>query len=279
MKSQLEKSAEETFVELFSGNLDNLVQELSETSMNLLLSDEIASNIPVVRSFVSLAKMGTSIRDYIFAKKLISFLAVSSKIPAEKRDDFTSKIESDAKYRTKVGEMFINCIEKCRDTENVEQIAYLSNACIRGEMEYDDFLRCASIVMTVSSGSLRDFVLSDIRDISGTSLDELTSSGLYRINLTPFSVKVKDDDELKQEAELKKEKLSLASPMYEALSSVSDIISKPFRLSYPLSPFMTTSEPEGKYHSTVKGGQIEFYVSTIGLFIKEALRDYYKEVS
>lgn len=272
----LENSAELAFAQTFVGELNVLDQELADSAIKLLFSDnEIISNLPIIKTLVGITKVGSSIKDWLFAKKLLKLLQISSEISSKERKKFVEKIEKDERYRTKVGETYINCIEKARDVENVEQIAYLSNACVKGEISYDDFLRCVNVVLTVSSGGLRDFILCDIKDISETSMDELIYSGLYRIVITPINVSVKDGEELKKEEEIKKLKQPFNVPFEYMLNNFNRQIEDVFNST---SIFPTPyQESQGKYHSTVNGGNVDFRISKIGKVIKEILSNYYSD--
>lgn len=270
----LEIAAEVAFAKTFAGEIDIIDQELTDSTIRMLFSgSEIASNLPIVKVIVGIAKMGVSVKDLLFAKKLLRVLQISSKISSVEREKFVEKIENDKKYRTKVGETYISYIEKARDIENAEQIAYLSNACVKGKMSYDDFLRCVNVVLTVSSGGLRDFILLDRGDISETSMDELIYSGLYRIVITPIKIDVKDDEELKQEAEAGKMKQPFSMSFEDLACSFNRQLEDVFNFSSNFPAF--TREQQGKYHSTVNGGNVDFRISKIGEVIKEVLSDYY----
>ena len=240
-----------------------------------MLDNDIINNLPIVKFLAGIAKAGLSVKDYFFTRKILRFLLVSSKIPLNKRKDFVNKIENDKNYRTKVGETYLNLIEKARDTENAEQIAYLSNACINGELSYDDFIRCANIITAISSGSLRDFVLLDKQKISETSMDELLYSGLYRIKNTPISISIKDDEELKREEELKKKQTAFSLPLDDILSGLNTQINEAIQNTYPFSLF--PPEEQSKYHTSVNGGNVIYYTSEIGKIIKKILKKYYEK--
>lgn len=272
--NSLEISAEVAFTETLASEIDLIDQELTDSTIRMLFSDnEIVNSLPIIKTIVGIAKIGVSVKDLMFAKKLFRVLQISSEIPLDERKKFVENIEKSKEYRTKVGETYINFIEKARDIENAEQIAYLSNACMKKKMSYDDFLRCANVVLTVSSGGLRDFVLLDKHEISETSMDELIYSGLYRIVITPINISVKDKDELKQEAEAKKMEQPFTMPFEDILGNFSRQLESVFNYSSNFPTF--THEQQSKYHSTVNGGNMDFRISKIGKVIKEVLSDYY----
>lgn len=272
--NSLEISADVAFTETLASEIDLIDQELTDSTIRMLFNDnEIVNSLPIIKTIVGIAKIGVSVKDLMFAKKLFRVLQISSEIPLDERKKFVENIENSKEYRTKVGETYINFIEKARDIENAEQIAYLSNACMKKKMSYDDFLRCANVVLAVSSGGLRDFVLLDKHEISEASMDELIYSGLYRIVITPINISVKDEDELKQEAEAKKMEQPFSMSFEDMLDNFNCQLASVFNYSsnFPAYPH----EQQSKYHSTVKGGNVDFCISKIGKIIKEVLSDYY----
>ena len=104
-------------------------------------------------------------------------------------------------------------------------------------------------------------------------MDELLYSGLYRITITPISVKVKDQDEIKAEKEFKKTNPLFNNSYYEALSVFSKTVSDALSFNFPRSSL--NKEPRGKYRGFVSGGEASFRINSIGLIIKHVLKDYY----
>lgn len=68
MGESLNLSLEQAFAETFSGELDVINQELTESVFNML-TDGVLSSLPIAKCFVGLARTGANIRDYLFAKK------------------------------------------------------------------------------------------------------------------------------------------------------------------------------------------------------------------
>ena len=269
MRCDLSSSAELMFTDTFTRDLGLINQELLDSGIDLIFEDDIIDSIPIVKSISKIAKLGLSVRDYSFTKKALKFLSVSSEIPIDERKKFVKRIENDKKYRTRLGEVYINCIEKARDTENAEQVGHLSNACIKGVIDFDDFLRCVNIITTISSGGLRDFVLLNREDISRTAMDEIVYSGLYRIRVTPIFVDVMDDEELKKKKELEKTNNPFTIPIHHLDRQINDVL-------FNIFPFSALpAEVKSKYHVNTDGGNIEYYTSEIGAIIKDVLGDYY----
>ena len=274
--NDLNTEAEIIFTDTFTSELSSINQELTDSTIKVLLDDDIISNLPIVKFLIGIAKAGLSVKDYFFTRKVLKFLLISSEIPLDKRKKFVNKIKNDKKYRTKVGETCLNLIEKARDTENAEQIAYLSNACMNEELSYDDFIRCANIITTISSGSLRDFVLLEKEKISETSMDELLYSGLYRIYSTPVTVKVRDEEELKQQEELNKTQqlFSIRNTFDDILFSLNKQFDEAIHKTFPFSSL--PPEINSKYHTKTDGSNINYYTSEIGKIIKKVLKNYYQ---
>lgn len=66
----------------------NLVSDITEASMDSILSDGLLKEIPIIGSVVNLIKVGLTIKDRLFFKKLIIFLREIEKVDHKKRQKF-----------------------------------------------------------------------------------------------------------------------------------------------------------------------------------------------
>ena len=71
-----------------------------------LLEDGILKEIPILGSIIGLGKTVSSVKDYLFAKKIVGFLSGVANISQEKRNEIISKIDSDPNYKQTVGSKF-----------------------------------------------------------------------------------------------------------------------------------------------------------------------------
>ncbi len=268
--TKLNKTIGEEFEDTLKNDIGVLGIDLSEAALDSILDNDIIDRLPVFATIKRSKEIWGSISNRIFAKKLVSFLMVSSEIDEGSRCKIIEKIDRDSKYRTRVGETLVNLLERSKDAENAKQIALLFKKLVENCFGYDDFLRCVEVVIRVSDASLRDFILLDQKDIPSNSMDELLYSGLYRQKITPQSVEVKDDEELKFEERQKEFEENLRSIQFSPFLRVPEL-----ELSNP--GVGDGFNDGGKYHTFLSGGEMVIEKTAIGEIISLSLEGYYDE--
>jgi hypothetical protein len=90
------KSIERSFIEtLRKSDLSSVAAAVSELAIDTLLDDGLLRDIPVVSTFRSLWKMGVTIRDWLFVKKLLKFLVELQELDAKVRNAMVAQLEED----------------------------------------------------------------------------------------------------------------------------------------------------------------------------------------
>ena len=138
-----EKNIEESIV---SKELIKITNDLLEAGIDSVVNNEFIKEIPIVGTLHSLCKIGISIRDKIFLKKILKFLNEIKNISIKERIEFISKIESNQSYRKKVGDHLIMIIDNINDFEKAEIIGKLFSNTIKNNISYDIFLKLSHIV-------------------------------------------------------------------------------------------------------------------------------------
>ena len=261
---------EEDFTRDLKSNLGDMGSDFLEFTIDNVFRDEVIDRLPVIGTIKNLASAGFDISSMIFAKKIESFLVVMAKTSYEDRKKMVEKIDNDDKYKTKVGETLIAFIDRCRDAENAKQVALLFKNYVEGNLDYDDFLRCAEVVVKISYASLRDFVLLAQKDIPSNSMDELLYSGVYRHKISPQFVEVKDKEELKVENERKKLEESIRKMSFSSFL-------EPPELEILNPNLVNDLGNERRYQAFVSGGKMIIEKTAIGRMIELSLGEYYRE--
>jgi hypothetical protein len=131
---------------LVSDELVNITSELMEVGFDSLLKDGILKEVPIIGTFVGLAKFGFDLRNRLFLKKILHFLYQIKDIPSEKRQFYIDKINRDEKFRTKVGETVILLIDKLNDFAKADYLGKLFAASVDGKINHNMFLKLANII-------------------------------------------------------------------------------------------------------------------------------------
>ena len=90
----------------------DFIGECSEICLDNLISDGLLKDIPVVNTIVALGKLGISIHDRLFVKKLLTFLIDLQAVSYQERVAMVKKLESDPQYGRKVGEHIIELLDR-----------------------------------------------------------------------------------------------------------------------------------------------------------------------
>ncbi|CAG9000171.1 MAG: hypothetical protein CENE_02161 [Candidatus Celerinatantimonas neptuna] len=96
---------------------------LGEVGIDALLSNSVLKDIPILSTIVGSIHAIGSVRDALFAKKLVSFLSELSDISARERRRMIESIDNSDDYKIKVGEKLIYIIERVEDYYSSKIIA------------------------------------------------------------------------------------------------------------------------------------------------------------
>ena len=173
---ELEESIEKT---LETSDLANINSDLLELTIDSLMEDGIAKDLPIVGSLIGISKFGLKVREQIFLKKILKFLINLNGTTVAERSNFISKIEKEEKYNKKVGLAIILILDKLEDLEKPEIIGKLLAANIKGIINYETFLRISYLVQNLFIPDLK--FLKEIKQGKEVDYDkqgELYLSGL-----------------------------------------------------------------------------------------------------
>lgn len=128
-----------------------------ELTIDSFLDEEVVKEIPIVKNLYSVLKIGHSIRNIHFAKKLVAFLKEyhGNKIDERKFRKVKVKLENNLKYRRKVIEHILVYVDRIESEYKAKILARLFTAHINGEFDWETFLDLSSCV--------EDMMISDIR--------------------------------------------------------------------------------------------------------------------
>ena len=170
---------------LKSYELQDLVVDLSETTIDTFLEDGIIKDIPIFGMLFKSKNLISTIQDKLFVKKLFKFLKQLENTTPEQRINQINKIEQDEKYRISVGEKLMYLIDKCDDSEKAEILGILFKNFISSNIEYDDLLRCTNSINSLSTIDLREFIKKDafIEAFIKSNANIYINSGLVKFKL------------------------------------------------------------------------------------------------
>jgi len=120
---------------LSSDGLQDLAAEYAELGLDALLESGIAREIPILSTIVGFARLGVTVRDRLFLKKVLDFLRPMSLMPKKTRAEMIAKLESDPEYGRKVGEHLIELIDRNEAHRKPRMLARVLLAYGAGEID------------------------------------------------------------------------------------------------------------------------------------------------
>jgi hypothetical protein len=97
---------------LRSDEVVSIASDAAELGIDAALAEGLLRDVPVVSTLVSLAKVGLTVRDRLFVRKLLKFLCELKAIPSEERQRMVEKLEADPGYGRNAGEHLIEILDR-----------------------------------------------------------------------------------------------------------------------------------------------------------------------
>lgn len=126
---------------LRNSDLTSLAQSGGELALDSILSEGFLKELPVIQSIVGLVKVGVSIRNMAFARKLLRFLSALSDVPQAERSEMVARLEADEKFGQKVGEYVTTLLERMDDERKPPLMAKAFKLYCRGQIDSSQLTR------------------------------------------------------------------------------------------------------------------------------------------
>lgn len=133
--------------------LGKLATEYAKLGLDSIIDGEIVKDIPILRTAVSLAKIGLNIRDRLYVKKIALFLAQVGDTTQEQREEFIKKHCRDNK---KFEEAVFLMLENSDRIEKVSLIGKVFKACVLGMIHSANTFQISEMVNRAYWADLKD---------------------------------------------------------------------------------------------------------------------------
>ncbi|MEC7771806.1 MAG: hypothetical protein VX798_11525 [Bacteroidota bacterium] len=144
---------------LVESDLSDVTTDVLESLLDKgVFEDDLLKDIPIINSIIGLGKTVNSVQNYLFTKKILSFLNGLSKIGQGKRKEIISKIESDSKYNQTVGSKLLFILDNAQDHITDKLISKLFIAFIEEKLTYKEFCKSSMIINKTDYYDLQTFL-------------------------------------------------------------------------------------------------------------------------
>lgn len=113
---------------LGSGDISSLLTEYTEIGIDAALKDGLLKEIPIVSTLIGISRIGITIRDWLFIKKLLQFFLPLQDMPERERLEMVHRLESDPAYGRKVGEHLVEILDRLETHHKPQMIAKIFKA-------------------------------------------------------------------------------------------------------------------------------------------------------
>lgn len=115
--------------------------DYAEMGIDAFIENDIVKEIPVIKTIVSMVKVGLSIKEWNFAKKFLKFLERyhCGKLTQKEIDAFLLKYQTDSKYKEKIVTLLVTANDKYFEAKQSEIAGNLFVAYVKGLIEWEDY--------------------------------------------------------------------------------------------------------------------------------------------
>jgi hypothetical protein len=140
---------------IFSSELVEIIADIAELPLDSVLAEGALKEVPVLGLLVKGYGVATTIRDLVFLKKVQKFLYGTGSFTEGEKSEFREKIDSDPDFCRKVGENLVLLLDRHDNFDKAYILGKVFAGCIRGEIQYDTFLKLAAAIDRTFIGDLK----------------------------------------------------------------------------------------------------------------------------
>ena len=179
-----EEGIENNMIEsIANSDLKDVAVDIAEISLDSIMQDGIAKDIPIIGSLFKLYSAGKTISGKIFERKIVAFLIETEKTDKESKEKFYKELKADDGLKKRTGEVILVMLEKIDDIEKATLLGKLFKRKMEGKIDFELFHRLATVIANTFLPDLK--LLTSYKDqnqfVSFTSVS-LENSGLVHLH-------------------------------------------------------------------------------------------------
>lgn len=150
-----------------SDSIVSLGKEFTELGIDTALESGVLKDIPFVNTVIGLCNTVSTVKNHIFATKLIKFLDQLSEIPLQERMEMVDKLNEDDKFAGRAGSVLIEILERMESEAKPELVAKCFAAYSKELISYIQLRH-----MLHALERLPTYLISGIAEFSEATIDE-----------------------------------------------------------------------------------------------------------
>ncbi len=151
IKTMKEDTPENNFLQTIeSPNLIKISSDAAELTLDQMLDQGLLRDIPIFGCFVNFIKAGLDIKNYLFLKKVYSFLSHFKDIPEKKRIKFVEELKGNDPFRKKIGQNLLLVLDKLNDMSKPDMLGRVFKAYIEEEIDFLNLSRLSNAIEKIN---------------------------------------------------------------------------------------------------------------------------------
>jgi hypothetical protein len=167
-------------------DLSTVASELAEVALDdAVLAEGVWRDVPILGTVVGLWRIGVTVRDYVFIKKLSEFLRALEDVPAAQRSAMIDKLEREPEYGRKVGEELILLLDRLDSVNKAGLMGRAFRAYCQGAFDISTLERlnhCLDRILLRDLSRLPEFLADERR------MDDITKQAFVNVGLAYMPV-------------------------------------------------------------------------------------------
>jgi hypothetical protein len=156
------------------------VPGIAEVGVDELMNEGAYRDLPIIGSLVSLWRFGATVRDALFLRKVVTFLADLKQIRVDKRRDMLDSL-ADSAAQEDVGEKLVGLLDRLDSSVKARLLAKALAEYCKETISADEFWRLSFIVERLPMGDIvavRDWKTTDLNHVNHVRKHLYLSVGL-----------------------------------------------------------------------------------------------------
>lgn len=170
----------ESLTQSLNGNIESITSDFTEMTIDAFMDTGILKDIPFVSTVVAVYKIGHSLKELSFIKKLALFIQELNKgiVDDEKRQEYISQIKADTGKSQKVIEYLLLMLDRFVQLEKSQQLAKLCLSYFKLEINWLSFCQYSEVIERMFPG---DIAYLDSVRLSDKDRDDMAQCALQRL--------------------------------------------------------------------------------------------------
>ncbi|MGB5098035.1 MAG: hypothetical protein WBN82_09030 [Porticoccaceae bacterium] len=138
-----------------SGGAAEIAGDVAELALDAALDQGVLKDVPVFGWLFKAYGITATIKERIFLNKVAKFLHATAAVSDLDRETFREKLSADLEFCRKVGENLVLLLDRHDNIDKAHILGRVFSGYLRGEIDYDSFLKIASAVDRATISDLK----------------------------------------------------------------------------------------------------------------------------